>query len=319
MQLEKIRGPYPGNVWTIILAGGEGQRLGPLVRRWLGHHKPKQYCTFIGTRSMLQHTISRAHRISAEHRKVIVTVRSHLPYLQEQLKGIEGGKIILQPENRETAVGIMMAISYIRKQDPEASVVILPSDHFIFPEQRFVQIVKNMLEATEEHQDYLFLLGIPPETTKLDYGLVEQGFHLGWKGANQVHSVTKFHEKPSKDLHVKLIAHGALWNTFIMASQQRTLWNLGYKTIPEVMTLTEEYGKASDSPLGKDALDEIYSRMPSCNFSEQVLEKIPQNLAVMEMHEILWSDWGRQERIERTLLKIGKRPAYWGKLQPQVA
>lgn len=213
----------------------------------------------------------------------------------------------------------MMAISYIRKQDPDALVVILPSDHFIFPEQRFVQIIKNMLEATEDFQNYLFLLGVPPESTKGDYGLVEQGFQLGWMGANRVQSVTKFHEKPSNDLHVKMISNGALWNTFIMASRQHTLWNLGLKTIPDVMTLADEYGKVCNSPQEMSAMDEIYSKLPSCNFSKQVLEKIPQDIAVMEMDGILWSDWGRQERIERTLLKIGKRPAYWRKLQPQVA
>jgi mannose-1-phosphate guanylyltransferase len=60
------------DLWSIILAGGEGERLRPLMQRWLGQHKPKQYCTFVGTRSMLQHTLDRADQISDPEQKVTV-------------------------------------------------------------------------------------------------------------------------------------------------------------------------------------------------------------------------------------------------------
>ena len=55
----------PRDLWSIILAGGNGERLKPMVQRWLGRHKPKQYCTFIGTRSMFEHTLDRSDRIVA--------------------------------------------------------------------------------------------------------------------------------------------------------------------------------------------------------------------------------------------------------------
>ena len=50
-------------LWSIILAGGEGNRTRPFIEQWLGRHKPKQYCTFVGNRSMLQHTFDRADRL----------------------------------------------------------------------------------------------------------------------------------------------------------------------------------------------------------------------------------------------------------------
>ena len=140
---------------------------------------------------------------------MIVTVRAHRQYSQEQLKGIQGGKILFQPENRDPAAGIMLGLSYVRKRGPQSTGVVFPADPFIFPEQRFVQIVKNMLDATEELCDRLIVLGVPPETVKSDYGLVERSFHLGWAGASRIHSVAKFSEKPSRDLNVRMISNGA--------------------------------------------------------------------------------------------------------------
>ncbi|MFZ1747278.1 MAG: hypothetical protein WAU17_15270, partial [Nitrospirales bacterium] len=65
------------SVWSMILAGGEGERTRPFIERWLGYPKPKQYCTFVGNRSMLQHTLDRADRLGAPHQKITVVAQSH--------------------------------------------------------------------------------------------------------------------------------------------------------------------------------------------------------------------------------------------------
>ncbi len=307
------------NVWSIILSGGEGKRLEPLVKEWLGYHRPKQYCTFIGSRSMLQHTICRARQICGPSRIVIVTVQSHRQYIQEELKSMEGGKVLFQPENRDTAAEIMLALAYIRKHDPNATVFIFPADHFIFPEQRFISVLKSMLQASERLPNQLLVLGISPGTARYDYGLVELGSSLGWFGANRVQTVKNFSEKPPQDLYLKMLAKGAMWNTFIFASPQNTLWDIGFKTLPHLMALMEKYVEACDTPREEAVLEEIFSAMPACNFSSEVLEKIPRNLALFETWEILWSDWGRQERIEETLWTIGKKAAFQKGLQSQAA
>lgn len=66
------RGSQSERVWSVILAGGEGERVRPLIERWLGRHKPKQYCTFVGSRSMFQHTVDRATRLTPSKRTVDV-------------------------------------------------------------------------------------------------------------------------------------------------------------------------------------------------------------------------------------------------------
>lgn len=66
-----------GNVWSIVLAGGDGVRTKEFIRRWLGYEKPKQYCAFVGSRSMFQHTLDRAARLTPWERMVVVAARHH--------------------------------------------------------------------------------------------------------------------------------------------------------------------------------------------------------------------------------------------------
>ena len=106
------------NVWSIVLAGGEGERVKPFVRRWLGHSRPKQYCTFVGTRSMFEHTLDRATRIALPQRTVVVAARHHRSELRNQLFAHLTHKVIEQPLNRDTAAGLFLPISYVRARDP---------------------------------------------------------------------------------------------------------------------------------------------------------------------------------------------------------
>jgi Nucleotidyl transferase len=73
------------DLWSIILAGGNGERLKPMVQRWLARHRPKQYCTFIGTRSMFQHTLDRSDRIVPAERRVAIIARDHRDDASPQL------------------------------------------------------------------------------------------------------------------------------------------------------------------------------------------------------------------------------------------
>lgn len=136
------------HLWSIVLAGGDGERIRPLTERWLGRHTPKQYCAFVGTRSMLQHTLDRAARLSAPERTVTVIARGHLPLVRQQLSTRQS-TIIPQPLNRDTAVGMFLALTYVRAADPEATVVILPADHFVHPEARFLEAVRCGVWAAE--------------------------------------------------------------------------------------------------------------------------------------------------------------------------
>jgi mannose-1-phosphate guanylyltransferase len=298
------------SVWSVILSGGEGERLRPWISQWLGSHKPKQYCTFVGTRSMLQHTLDRADRISAPEHKVTVIARSHHKEALRHFRGKELGRLVLQPSNRDTAAGIFLALSQVRAIDPCGTVVIFPSDHFICPEEPFLQMVRSMVRAAKQIEDRLFLLGVAPDRVELEYGWIHQGHPLGWIDEHRVHSVLGFVEKPVRMQGWMNVAAQALWNTLILAGSVETIWLLGRRCFPEVMVLFEKYCRAIGTREEQGILEEIYTEMPAINFSSGLLERVSQHISVIELSGVRWCDWGKPERILETLERIGRTLAF---------
>lgn len=299
-----------GSVWAVVLAGGEGERVRPLVHRWLGHHRPKQYCAFTGTRSMFQHTVDRALELAPPERIIAIAARSHQAEVTAQLDQRPIRAVLLQPENRDTAAGIFLPLAYIKAQDPDATVVILPSDHFVYPEDRFLDIVRRTTTAADRLTDRLILLAVTPDRPEVEYGWIEPGSALTSDTGHQVRSVRRFLEKPDEALAMHAMAAGGLWNTLVLAARIKALWALGWQCFPEMMPLFEHVERtvrvAGDMP----ALDALYARMPLRNFSSGLLARAPERVAVVEADGILWSDWGKPERIADTLLRLGKQPAF---------
>jgi mannose-1-phosphate guanylyltransferase len=297
-------------LWSIILAGGDGERLRPFVKRWLGFHRPKQYCTFIGTRSMFRHTLDRADQITVPGHKVTIIGHNHQREVRAQFSPAVDGKLIVQPANRDTAAGIYLALTYVRAQDPQATVVLYPSDHFVYPEERFIEVVRSATQAAKRLKDSLFLLGVTPNRMEQEFGWIHPGPDLGWIGEHKIRATEAFLEKPSLEKCGTAMASGALWNTLILSARVETLWEMGWQCFPEMMPLFERYGKAIGTSEEENVLESIYEVMPTRNFSSHLLERVSQRVAVMELSDVLWSDWGKPERILETLQQIGKQPAY---------
>lgn len=95
----------------------------------------------------------------------------------------------------------------------------------------------------------------------------------------------------------------------VLAAKGNELWSRGWKCFPEMMLLFEQMKKAIDTAEELRVLDAIYEAMPRWNFSSHLLQCAPNRLAIMEMKDVLWSDWRNSERILSGLEKIGKRPA----------
>ena len=138
----------PGNLWSIVLAGGDGVRTKKFIRRWLGHEKPKQYCVFIGSRSMFQHTLDRAARLTPWERVVVVAARHRQDEVWPQLDGRPIGMMLLQPKNVDTAAGIFLPLTYVLARHAQATVVIYPSNHFISPEGSFLLAVDHAVQGS---------------------------------------------------------------------------------------------------------------------------------------------------------------------------
>ena len=299
-----------GQLWSIILAGGEGTRVSTLVHRWLGRPKPKQYCAFVGTRSMFQHTLDRASRLTPPDRMVTVVVHSHRHEALAQLDGRGGNTILFQPANRDTAAGVFLPLTYIRARAPQATVVLYPSDHFVYPEDRFLETVRGAVRIAESHPDRVVMLGVAPDRLELDYGWIQPGQSLADPPDEPVQAVRSFLEKPDASQADAALRAGAFWNTLVFAANVDLLWTLGWQCVPDMMPLFKRLSQAIGGPEEGRALKAIYRDMPAKNFSSDLLQRVAEKLAVVELTGVLWSDWGKPERIAETLRRIDRRPAF---------
>jgi mannose-1-phosphate guanylyltransferase len=217
--------------------------------------------------------------------------------------------VLLQPKNVDTAAGIYLPLTYILARDPQATVVIYPSDHFISPEDTFLSAVDQAVQGSTLLGGRPVLLAAKPDSLELEYGWVKPGRVLGLAGNTAIHAVETFLEKPDEATVRKARATGSLWNTMVLAAKGKELWSLGWKCFPEMMPLFGRLKEATDTVEELRVLDAIYEAMPCRNFSSHLLQCAPEQLAVMEMRDVLWSDWGNPERILSGLEKFGKQPA----------
>ena len=297
-------------LWSIILAGGEGRRMSSLVQRWLGRPIPKQYCTFVGTRSMFQHTLDRASKLTPPNRIVTVVAQSHRREALAQLDGTGGSTMLFQPANRDTAAGVFLPLTYIRARTPQATVVLYPSDHFVYPEDRFLEVVRHAVRIAESRLDQVVMLGAAPDRLELDYGWIQPDQSTAAIMDTPVRAVRSFLEKPDTAQADVALRGGALWNTLVFAANVDLLWRLGWQCFPEMMPFFESLGEAIGGPEEGRVLESIYRDIPVKNFSSDLLQHVPEQLAVVELTGVLWNDWGKPERIAETLRRIDRRPAF---------
>lgn len=287
-----------GRRWAVILAGGEGNRLAQYTESRFGERRPKQYCAFQGDETMFELTQRRAADLVGRDRLVSVIGRGHARYLGLGRRPGLSGLILEQPQERDTAAGVFLPLCSILAYDPEAAVVIFPSDHFVRPYGLFLECMETALQAAERLPGRLVLAGAAARSPETEYGWIEPGPRLA---ETPVRAVLSFHEKPDERKAALLQAGGCLWNTFIIAAKAKTLWDIGAALEPGLVERFELLRRAVGHPQEAEVLASVYGDMPRVNFSSGLLERCPERAAVLTLRGVEWSDWGRAERIEETL------------------
>lgn len=291
--------------WVIILAGGEGVRLRDFVKEHFGSDRPKQFSAIIGTRSMLQHTMDRARKLVGPKQIRVVVCRSHLPFLERELKPRERETLVILPCNRETGASVLLPVLQIHHHDAEAVGAVFPSDHFILEEDHFLGYVEDAFRFVESQPDYLVLLGIHPMDPDPEYGWIEVHPSFLSFGSSRFYKVTRFHEKPDLSQASRLYRTGCLWNSMVLVARCSTLLAQFRKHLPEI------YGKLKDAsvrqfgPNMDEALESAFANISSRNISKHLLEKIPERLRVLRVDGVHWSDWGNPDRILGDLVLLG--------------
>ncbi len=297
-------GHATGRPWAIVLAGGDGRRLSHLTQQEYGYRRPKQFCDFGFGDTLLGLTLQRTWRLVPRQRTVVVTTATHRREAGECLDGLSALHRVEQPLNRGTTPGILLPLLTVMAHDPDAVVVILPSDHVIGDEHRFMLRVGEAVGAAYFNDDSVFLLG-----TRLQ----EPEDGLGWiitdpTGGSRWPRISIFREKPAPGEAARLYAEGALVNTFVMVARAHTLYGLIRACVPR---WTDALHGASGDPR---ALDAAY-RSPSSCLSTDVLQRAPSHQRAVSTGDVGWSDIGTQDRLHRALDHAGqdrRASSEWG-------
>lgn len=195
------------NYYAVIMAGGVGSRFWPVSTTAF----PKQFHDMLGTgKSLLQQTFDRLHHIIPAQNIFILTNERYQSITLEQLPQITSGQVILEPAMRNTAPCILLAALKIQKQNPDALMLVAPSDHWIEDEKSFHSDVKQCFDVAQQ-QDVLMTLGITPTFANTGYGYIEAA-----SKKEAISSVIQFREKPDYETAKAFVASGNfLWNAGI--------------------------------------------------------------------------------------------------------
>jgi mannose-1-phosphate guanylyltransferase len=271
-------------MWAIVLAGGEGSRLRSLVRLLHEQPIPKQFATLVGEQSLLQSTLERVRAVAPPDRTMVVVSRDQEELARRQLVDSGEIEIVVQPENRGTALGILLPLARLRRRDPDASVAIFPSDHYVPRPTPYVDSVCRSLRSQR-----ITLLGVSPERADPDLGWIVPSGPL----SEGMGAVERFVEKPDRAVAETLFDQGALWNSFVIVGPLRDIWALAAVHLPND---TAAFERADDSSL----IDRLYQSERQVDFSRAILERAT-GLRVARVDGSGWTDWGTPERVIQSL------------------
>lgn len=306
----------PEGPWSIVLAGGEGTRLRPLVERIHRDGRPKQYAVLVGSRSLLRQTLDRVSLIVPPERTVVVTTKSHAPFFSVELPNAKGPTVVVQPRDRGTAAGILLPAHWISRHDPRAIVAVFPSDHFIGDDQAFARHVDDLARVASRHPDRILLLGAQPDAPDAGYGWIEPGDEVDKAPPGGLWRVVRFVEKPTSEMARSCMERGGLWNTFVMVATVSSLIEAGRRALPELHERLARIAPFVGTDQEASAVEAAYLRAPTANFSQDVLGVVPSMLAVSKMPPLSWSDWGTPDRVIATLRREGILPDWLQELAP---
>ncbi len=299
-----VKGNKRGSVYAVVLAGGSGTRFWPVSREAM----PKQMLSIVGDQTLLQQTLSRIRPKVIPERTYIVTTQFQASEIKRQFileKGAEeAANLIIEPVGKNTAPAIGYAAVIIEQLDPGAIMLVLPADHHIADEGRFLKAIDAATEVAGK--DFLVTLGIRPNRPETGYGYIKIGSGLSEEILRQLRGydafyVTAFTEKPDRETaELYLLDGGYFWNSgmfvwraaAILAEIERHIPKL-YKGLDRLRRSLEEGDKGN--------IKKIYSQLDALSIDYGVMEK-SDNVALIPA-AIGWSDVGSWQALDEILEK----------------
>ena len=291
--------------YAVILAGGDGTRLQSMTRAITGDNRPKQFVPVIGGSTLLNQTRRRVALSIEPSRTMIVVTQKHRQFYASLAEQISPSLLLEQPVNMGTAPAILYALLRVATRSPKAVVALFPSDHFFADDEEFMSHIDVAIDAVEVQPKMVMLLGITPTAPETEYGWIEPQPSILSGAQKSITRVRKFWEKPSLNLATSLMERGCLWNSFVMVGCVDALLKMTWAAMPEMYAAFTAITPAFETANEHKALAELYSHIEDSNFSHQVLAVRPEDLMVMKVGDVGWSDLGEPNRVLSTLARIG--------------
>ncbi len=281
------------NYYAVIMAGGVGSRFWPLSTQKF----PKQFHDMLGTgESLLQITFKRLSKLIPQKNILIATNLQYKELVMSQLDGIDEQQLLLEPVMRNTAPCILYAALKIRQKDPEAVMIVAPSDHWIDNEEEFIRNIKTSFDSCAEN-DILMTLGIQPTNPNTGYGYIE--FE---KTTTKIKKVNQFTEKPDLEAATQFIKNGNyLWNAGIFIWSIKSIINAFEKYLPEMNTLFCEGVDVYNTDFEDDFIKDNYAVAENISIDYGIMQKAL-NIYTLPV-EFGWNDLGTWNSLYEKLNK----------------
>ena len=284
--LGKFQQQGSAQIHPVILSGGAGTRLWPLSRAAY----PKQLLPLVSERTLLQETASRTLSDVGFAAPLLICNEDHRFLVDEQLRqaGIEPQAILLEPLARNTGPAIGAAALWLLARDPDALMLVQPSDHVVADTEAFHRAVMQGLAAAQAGR--LVTFGIKPTRPDTGYGYIQAGAPLG--GADGVLAVDRFVEKPDRVTAERFLADGNfLWNSGIFLLSARAFLDELSRINPAMRSACERAMQAGEEDLAFFRLDRAsFAEAPSLSIDHAVMEHT--NRAAVVPVDMTWSDVG---------------------------
>ena len=288
--------------WAVILAGGDGTRLQSMTRAISGDNRPKQFVPVIGGSTLLNQTRRRVALSIEPDRTLIVVTQKHRRFY----KGLVRPDLLVeQPVNKGTAPAILYALLRVAAKSPQAVVALFPSDHFFADDEEFMSHVEVALDAVEVQPEIVTLLGITPTAPETEYGWIEPQPSILSHAQKSITRVKQFWEKPAANVAKMLLERGCLWNSFVMVGTAAALLKLTRAAMPDLYAAFEATVPTFETASEPHAVAELYAHIDESNFSHEVLAARPEDLMVMRVADVGWSDLGEPNRVLSALARLG--------------
>lgn len=277
----------------VIMAGGIGSRFWPMSTP----EYPKQFIDVTGCgKSLIQLTVERFAPLCPIENFWVVTSEKYTDIVKKQLPGLPAYNILAEPTARNTAPCIAYACWKIKKQHPQANIVVTPSDALVINTTEFQRVMRAALDFTATN-DSIVTIGIKPNRPETGYGYIHAAEHIN---ETEIYKVGAFKEKPDTETAREYVAQGNyFWNAGIFVWNVNTITDAIRKFTPGIATIMDEMSRDFYTSQETDTVGKLF---PAC-------EKISIDYAVMEKSENIytlpaefgWSDLGSWGSL-RTLL-----------------